>query len=71
MPAEHIRGFLSVLQRQGLEICLRVLGRVNKSGDTNCSLLSRREMVITLEMTRVATLSKVGKWPYCSEKEVE
>lgn len=70
MTAEDIRGFFSVLQRQRLEICLRNVSPF-KSGDTNYSLLSRREMVITVEMTRVATLGTVGKWLYCYEKEVE
>lgn len=46
---------------------LGVPGRVNKIRGTNW-LLATGEMVITLEMTWAATISKVGKKSYALEK---
>lgn len=45
---------------------LAVPGKVNKIRDANW-LLAREKMVIILEMTRAATISKVGKKSYVLE----
>lgn len=45
---------------------------VNKTGETGYRALPLGDKGVgALKMTKVAALSKVGRWPYCSGKKVE